>query len=53
MTNSVSKTLKRDGKENGAYQMVISSVTMISSFTISAVNVMATTLKNSFSNRTR
>ncbi len=35
------------------YQDVISNATMMSSFTINAVNEMATMFKNSFSNRTR
>jgi hypothetical protein len=42
-----------DGGKNGAYQIVISNATMMSSFRIKAVNEMATMFKNSFSNRTR
>jgi hypothetical protein len=46
-------TMGEGAKRNGAYQIVISNATMMSSFRIKAVNEMATMFKNSFSNRTR
>jgi len=54
--NPVLRNHRSAGRIEGktkTYQTVISNATMMSSFTINAVNEMATMFKNSFSNRTR